>query len=754
MAAPEPDGHIAESGEKTEQYFAMEPQDQVAIEGTKVTLPCRVENKKGTLQWTKDDFGLGPDRSLSGFDRYTMVGSDEEGDFSLQIDPVSLEDDARYQCQVSPGPGGEPGVRSRFAQLTVLVPPLAPRIVQGDHLETTEDREIELECESVGGKPPAEITWIDGYGNVLRGEDLVSEAPDTRKLTARSVLKVTPKKHHHNTTFTCQAQNQADRTYRSARLLLLVKYAPNVTVSVKETTPSSASLRHIPEGSDVRLACHADANPPEVRYKWFLDGEPVALTEGSTELVLRNVSRRHHDAIVKCQVENKVGKSEGSETLDVTYGPKFRQRPANVQADLDSMVTLTCDVDGNPTPEITWIHEDKDRVVGSSPNLTFKVEAERAGRYYCRATVHGYPEIGAEAAVLVKGPPKVLSPHTQWGHVGDNGRVECIVQSVPRPRIVWSYAGQNISSYDSDFSILDDPLPDGLKSTLIVRESQQQHYGVYNCTASNEYGAVTALIQLRAQKSYPLIIILTGVIGGVVVIIAITMVVILCQRRVNKPPALDSHEAEKQCRESDRSSNISDLKLELRTGSSVSRPGSETGSERGVGGVPLAGPVHLPMPMTLNGGDHVYRYSTEYPEPSFPPKAKDGQNNNGYVPYVDYSRDYTPPPSLSLLPPLSSMEAAHLGIPSSPLGALGPLACVDPRYSAAYGNPYLRSSSASLLPPHTSPAPSPPPYSTAVRGMNGAAPQVARLPNSPTSQYIVPSSQMATIKRGTLATHV
>ncbi|KAE8737474.1 hypothetical protein FOCC_FOCC017062 [Frankliniella occidentalis] len=405
---------------------------------------------------------------------------------------------------------------------------------------------------------------------------------------------------------------------------------------------------------------------------------------------------------------------------------------------MDATVTLTCDVDGNPVPEIMWIHEDKDRVVGSLPNLTFKVEAERAGRYYCRASVPGYPEIGAEAAVLVKGPPKVLSPHTQWGHVGDNARVECIVASVPRPdKIIWSYNGHEISNYDPDFSILDDPLPDGLKSTLIVRESQQHHYGLYNCTAGNAYGSVTAHIHLRAQKSYPLLIILTGVIGGVVVIIAITMV----------------------CRESDRSSNISDMKLELRTGSSVSRPGSETGSERGVGGVPLAGPVHLPM--ALNGGDH------------------DGTNNNGYVPYVDYSRDYTPPPSLSLLTPLDA-HAAHLGLPAAHATLSSPLACVDPRYSAAYGNPYLRTSSASLLPPHTSPAPSaspstastgpigglgaspgppngpppPPPYSTAVRGLNGAAPQVARLPNSPTSQYIVPSSQMATIKRGTLATHV
>lgn len=64
------------------QRFAMEPQDQTAVVGARVTLPCRVINKQGTLQWTKDDFGLGTSRDLSGFERYAMVGSDEEGDYS------------------------------------------------------------------------------------------------------------------------------------------------------------------------------------------------------------------------------------------------------------------------------------------------------------------------------------------------------------------------------------------------------------------------------------------------------------------------------------------------------------------------------------------------------------------------------------------------------------------------------------------------------------------------------------------------
>lgn len=88
--------------EKFSQRFAMEPQDQTAIVGSRVTLPCRVVAKVGNIQWTKDSFGLGEHRNLSGYERYSMVGSDEEGDFSLDIDPVMLDDDAEYQCQVGP----------------------------------------------------------------------------------------------------------------------------------------------------------------------------------------------------------------------------------------------------------------------------------------------------------------------------------------------------------------------------------------------------------------------------------------------------------------------------------------------------------------------------------------------------------------------------------------------------------------------------------------------------------------------------
>ncbi|KAK9876862.1 hypothetical protein WA026_015095 [Henosepilachna vigintioctopunctata] len=787
-----------------EQKFAMEPQDQTAVVGSRVTLPCRVIDKSGILQWTKDDFGLGTHRNLSGFDRYSMIGSDEEGDYSLEIYPVMLDDDAKYQCQVSPGPQGQPGIRSHFATITVLVPPEPPKIVQGDYLVTTEDREIELECISHGGKPAAEITWIDGLGNVLTDgiEYIVEELSDGRRFTAKSILKLTPRKDHHNTTFTCQAQNTAERTHRSAKLKLEVKYAPKVTVSILSGASSNG---RIPEGADVRLGCKADANPSDVTYRWFVNDEQV-IGDYTTEMIMHNITRKYHDSIVKCEVHNAVGKSEESETLDVSYGPQFRARPRTVQSDIGSSVTLSCDVDGNPPPDVAWYHKDQRKKISTSPNLTLVVDEKSAGKYFCTAHVPGFPDIGAEASIYLKGPPSIISHKTQFGIEGDNVRVECTAFSIPAPeRVVWTFNGHEVDLHDQDYSILEDPLPEGIKSTLIIRESQERHFGMYNCSVSNPYGSDVVEISLMPQKNFPLLIIIIGGILLVVVVIVIIMIVFLCQRQSSKKPSreTDTNTIEKQCKESDRSSNISDLKLDLRTGSSNSNvhcdldyiPGaeSETGSESVITriGVPLAGPVNVP-------GQDVYRYSADYTEPSFPPK--DGQNNNGYVPYVDYSRDYNPPmmqPPITSMDPtinqstrlqLNSLQSHQLSggnslqlnelphsIPNGGIPSMG----IDPRFSATYGNPYLRSTTVGLPTPNTAnpvATPAPPPYSrdtsriasssammtasanivnsVMATGSNGSIPQMARLPNSPTSQYIVPTSNMANIKRGTMATHV
>lgn len=192
----------------------------------------------------------------------------------------------------------------------------------------------------------------------------------------------------------------------------------------------------------------------------------------------------------------------------------------------------------------------------------------------------------------------------------------------------------------------------------------------------------------------------------------------------------------------------------------------------GHGGVPLAGPVKIP---------NDQRYSGDYTDMHVAQKI--GLTNNGYIPYNDYSRDYSPPNSMRTTgtslknhliassghsplistPVTTTMNGGidHYslgrnrelrqdnGLPSIPMNTMpngilskyyiihkrcchheryqqtyltqttsildqSLLNNVDIRYSATYGNPFLKSSNlASLPPPSTAnPAvtPAPPPY--------------------------------------------
>ena len=127
---------------------------------------------------------------------------------------------------------------------------------------------------------------------------------------------------------------------------------------------------------------------------------------------------------------------------------------------------------------------------------------ETIGRYFCKATVNGFPEIGEQATVYLKGPPAITSTKRQFGIPGDTSRIECIAFSIPKARHVsWTYNGMSInSSSDENFSVLEDPLPYGIKSTLVIRESGTKHFGRYNCTVINDYGYDVLEIELNGES--------------------------------------------------------------------------------------------------------------------------------------------------------------------------------------------------------------------------------------------------------------
>merc|ERR1719430_180876 len=122
-----------------------------------VVLSCGVSPVfSGPVQWTRDGFGLGLDPDLPEFPGYFLAG-DDKGNYDLTISPVSMNDDAIYQCQAPP-------LASPLAHLNVQAPPSHPVI------EMASGRGVEHQlgsASSQGEEHSVGVSHLQGEGYIL-----------------------------------------------------------------------------------------------------------------------------------------------------------------------------------------------------------------------------------------------------------------------------------------------------------------------------------------------------------------------------------------------------------------------------------------------------------------------------------------------------------------------------------------------------------------------------------------------------------
>ncbi|XP_066937916.1 irregular chiasm C-roughest protein-like [Macrobrachium rosenbergii] len=514
---------IENPGLEGHQYFATQPSTQTAVVGSTVVMPCRVINKVGHLQWTKDGFGLGTERDLYGFSRYAMIGSDDEGDFSLRIQPVLLSDDGMFQCQVSAGEG-IPGIRSPAARLTVYMPP-DPPVVEPSEVTTTAGMTIHINCTSSGGRPAPEIQWVDDSTRetIRTGAVQYTEKyPDRKRVTVTSHLTFTPRRSHHNSTLTCLTSNQALTSPLAGKVHLQVLFPPEVKLQSRPKT--------LMEGDEVSFSCSAHANPNKLTYRWFRNTHQLR-NESSRSLTLRNVSRTFHQDTISCEVSNSVGTSKKSISIQVMYGPLFRSPPADVAAETGKKARLECDVDSNPPPVISWYQQGNPQVIAKGREYEVIVAPSTAGVYICVASVRGFSELQGRVRVLVKGPPQIVSSGEQQGRMGDTVSLECTTVSIPTPlRITWTYRGREIDLGDPRYEVQEERQDDALRNLLVIHDAETQDFGPYNCSVVNEYGVARKLIFLHREKTVPVLFLVCGFLALIVVAVIVASLV-LCNKR-------------------------------------------------------------------------------------------------------------------------------------------------------------------------------------------------------------------------------
>ena len=117
-------------------------------------------------------------------------------------------------------------------------------ITNGPDISVIEGTEVTVTCKSYRGKPAATITWIDKDGKEIEKdekkeniEDSSEEVDATKLHNAASTVKLKLGKEEHNKNLTCQTTHEAycsgeaDSCPVSTTILMLVKYAPELTIT-------------------------------------------------------------------------------------------------------------------------------------------------------------------------------------------------------------------------------------------------------------------------------------------------------------------------------------------------------------------------------------------------------------------------------------------------------------------------------------------------------------------------------------------
>ena len=289
------------SGASIVQVFTEEPEDISVIEGKSVTLPCTVTNKAGVLQWTKDDFGLGTSRDLDGYERYRMVG-DDDNTYNLEIVSATIEDEALYQCQVGATEDARP-IRSRYARLTVISQPSLT--IQPD-MPLAEGELIKAQCFGMDGEEEPKIRWLRNNKYVVSG---IIES--VKKLTNFRKIKTSSLQFHatrNDTSVTCEVIYDVFEKNVKTSKNIIVEHSPIISI-----TPNSDNIH---DGDKVIFRCQVDSFPMESEIIWTINDEIVEEARDTRELVI-TADRRMNGHIITCMARNDLGRASAHYTLDI-----------------------------------------------------------------------------------------------------------------------------------------------------------------------------------------------------------------------------------------------------------------------------------------------------------------------------------------------------------------------------------------------------------------------------------------------------
>ncbi|KAK4811634.1 hypothetical protein QYF61_022727 [Mycteria americana] len=340
---------------------------------------------------------------------------------------------------------------------------------------------VHFKCEAAGHPVPT-VTWL--WNNVP-----VAVSPRHRLLEGGTVLQVAAVEAGDAGSYTCVAENPAGSAEK--HFALAVQEAPQIMGANPE------SINGIVNGS-ISLVCDVQSHPA-ADITWYKDGrvlrlgEEVTVTPGSRVLQLPRL-QLSSSGTYTCVALNAAGWDEKRFILAV-HGPPGIEDPQQetLDADMGSLLVLTCRVAGVPAPTVTWLKDgsplesspEQGLVSGGGQLQLSPLQPFHQGRYTCLARGPG-AEMRKDFTVLVRVAPRIASAGVPSEHgvlEGRGVRLECRAEGQPAPQISWLKDGRPLELQPPSRARMS---LDG--SSLLLEGLQAADSGAYTCLAQNSVG--------------------------------------------------------------------------------------------------------------------------------------------------------------------------------------------------------------------------------------------------------------------------
>ncbi|XP_033947808.1 hemicentin-1 [Pseudochaenichthys georgianus] len=400
-------------------------------------------------------------------------------DGSLYIERAAPEDAGTYVCTAV----NVAGSMNITVSLEVQIP---PEINAGPyHYIANEGVAITLSCEA-SGFPKPNIVWSKGRQSLSRGRSSLQSDPD-------GYLQILHPSAEYAGIYICTATSPVG--YASREIQLSVNSMPKIVgVSGHDDLVKMAAE----VGAEVVLPCEAQGSPSPL-VTWSRNGHPIPpVTAGFTVLPsgsLRITDLRLIDSkLYTCTAENPAGNVSLSYNLHIQSKPRIQPAPSLLKALLSQRVILPCVVQGEPRPEVNWLHNGLPvGVKNTTPLRIEKVSLADQGTYQCVARNSAGQEI-LEIKLEVLEAPSFAEPGDAIMEKVANSKViiPCPAKGSPHPKVRWFKNGLEIHAEQSELSVARD-------GALVISTASASHSGDFKCVATNEAGSVERNTRLKVN---------------------------------------------------------------------------------------------------------------------------------------------------------------------------------------------------------------------------------------------------------------